>query len=703
MASGTYTLPKSHNTGSYIEGKIEWSSTPKESANTSDITVKLYVRKGLHGGDLTIATTGSWSYSLKIGNDTTTGTTGLTSVLQTWVLILTKTVSGVAHNADGTKSLPITASVTAPTGTAFEGFVTSGSTTVVLDAFKRATTPTVSASSVKIGGTVTINTPRASTSLTHDLQVSIGSLQNMIARGVGDSFPWKVTADYMAGIVNSDRAECTITCITRSGTAEVGRKTCKLTVLAPGPSTLKTSKTTLAVNETVRISIVEDAWYYRHEVKWKIGSGASTTLFSDSSTYADWTPNTSIASQISGKSGTVTFTCDTYNGSYKIGSTSISRTITIPETPATKPVIDNMTIERVEELPDVFNGLFIQGNTARVTYRAHSDTANIAGYATTYGAAKVVTGNPVTIPLGASGLMTVTGRVTDDRGYYAERSMNIEVLEYQAPYIIPLDGDTQIVCERCDASGNPSQDGTSVRLRCRRVYSSLNGKNECTLRYRYKEAVENYYGSWVHLGSDANEIIAGIATDVNKSYTVQVEAFDTMGNGKVLTLIVPSSSETFHLRLGGGGAAFGQHAERFKALEIAPDWDVYLKGEAVGDFVVEVGSSDIWHWRKWHSGRAECWGTATLNSQIVWEWGGFYKSLDTGTRTYPFRFVTRPTEQVTFHTSIYDCFMVATPSISGETTGNSERHTGNYIFVSPEPGNTREPITIDYYIFGYYK
>lgn len=31
------------------------------------------------------------------------------------------------------------------------------------------------------------------------------------------------------------------------------------------------------------------------------------------------------------------------------------------------------------------------------------------------------------------------------------------------------------------------------------------------------------------------------------------------------------------------------------------------------DFIVDFGTSGIWSWRKWSSGRAECWGSVTLN------------------------------------------------------------------------------------------
>ena len=42
MASGTITFSKSTSSGSYIQGKIEWSATADKTANASSVSAKLY-------------------------------------------------------------------------------------------------------------------------------------------------------------------------------------------------------------------------------------------------------------------------------------------------------------------------------------------------------------------------------------------------------------------------------------------------------------------------------------------------------------------------------------------------------------------------------------------------------------------------------------------------------------------------------------
>lgn len=138
MASATINLNKSVSSGTYIIGKIEWSSTADNNSNTSGVTAKLYVRKYNDGITLTIPTSGKWSYSLTVNGSEVSGEVRK-DVLTDWVLLATKTVT-VNHNGDGTKSITISGSVTAPTSTSLEGHNTSGSGTAKMDTVPRATT-----------------------------------------------------------------------------------------------------------------------------------------------------------------------------------------------------------------------------------------------------------------------------------------------------------------------------------------------------------------------------------------------------------------------------------------------------------------------------------------------------------------------------------------------------------------------------------
>ena len=137
MATKTITLSKSASSGNYIQAKIVCSSSADYDTNKSNVTCKLYVRKDNDSMTLTIPTSGTWSYNLTINGKAFSGTVSK-DVLLDWVLIATESVSGISHNSDGTKTITISGSVTAPSGTTLAGHKSSGSGSAEMDTVPRA-------------------------------------------------------------------------------------------------------------------------------------------------------------------------------------------------------------------------------------------------------------------------------------------------------------------------------------------------------------------------------------------------------------------------------------------------------------------------------------------------------------------------------------------------------------------------------------
>lgn len=173
MANGTINLNKSKTSGSYIEGKIVWEATADSGTNVSkNVVAKLYVRKGSTETTLTIPTGGTWAYSLTVNGSKVSGSVQL-SVLTDWVHVATKTISSIAHEPDGTKSIVISGSVTAPNGTSFEDHTTSGSKTVDFDTIARASIIT-SAAKVTLGNKCSVKWTPASAAFRYKLKFSMG-------------------------------------------------------------------------------------------------------------------------------------------------------------------------------------------------------------------------------------------------------------------------------------------------------------------------------------------------------------------------------------------------------------------------------------------------------------------------------------------------------------------------------------------------
>lgn len=164
MASGTIKLNRSMSSGSYIEGKVEWSAVSNPATNSSLLKARFYVRKGNTNLILTIPTEGTWTCGYNI-----TGVSGsytankVASVLEDWVFLF-EFDRTIEHDADGSKSIVFNGHVGGPTGTSLEGHWASGSGTIEFDSIPRpATIDSLKCSTSYLDGTITaLYTPQYS-------------------------------------------------------------------------------------------------------------------------------------------------------------------------------------------------------------------------------------------------------------------------------------------------------------------------------------------------------------------------------------------------------------------------------------------------------------------------------------------------------------------------------------------------------------
>jgi hypothetical protein len=141
----------------------------------------------------------------------------------------------VTHNSDGTKTATIywKWGVNSPWGQCVNP---SGYFSHTITTIPRATTPTLSASSVSMGGSLTINMPRASSAFTHTLTYSMGSQSGTIGTGLGTSKSWTVPYSLANAIPSAVSGTCTITCNTYSGSTLIGTKSVAFTATVPSNS-----------------------------------------------------------------------------------------------------------------------------------------------------------------------------------------------------------------------------------------------------------------------------------------------------------------------------------------------------------------------------------------------------------------------------------------------------------------------------------
>ena len=139
----------------------------------------------------------------------------------------------IYHGADGTKTFSASAKIQQYSTAASSWYSGSGSWT--LNTIPRASTPSLANSTFNIGDTITVNTNRASSSFTHTISITYGSTTTQIATGVGASVQYNTAniANAMYAVIpNATSFTGTITCVTYSGSTNVGTKTCSYTAKA---------------------------------------------------------------------------------------------------------------------------------------------------------------------------------------------------------------------------------------------------------------------------------------------------------------------------------------------------------------------------------------------------------------------------------------------------------------------------------------
>lgn len=196
--------------------RLDWSITGQSiTDNKSTLSLDLWVYDGT--GYSQNESSGEAYYILqgeKRWNPYNYSSTG-------WYKLGSKTIT-VSHNADGTKSIALTAEWDCGFDSAYTPRHLSLSETVTLTTIPRASTATTSGST--LGKPLTITIKRASSSFTHKLYYTCGSVKDqLIAENVGTSYSWNAPPVSLAQQApNAETVALTLTVKTYNGSTYVG-------------------------------------------------------------------------------------------------------------------------------------------------------------------------------------------------------------------------------------------------------------------------------------------------------------------------------------------------------------------------------------------------------------------------------------------------------------------------------------------------
>ena len=552
------------------------------SDNTSNVTVKVRFYRTNTG----YTSYGTGTVYCKInGTKYSASVTPDDKITNSGIVLFSKTLN-ISHGSDGKKKLTCSAWIDHNVVTSEEQSYSQTLTTIY-----RASEPTVSASTVKMGNTLTITTNRKSSDFTHTLKYTFGPIKGAtIKTGVGASYAWKVP-DLAQYCNNATSGKATITCITYNGSTKVGEETCDVTLKVQSASA--PTATNVVMGNRVTVTTNRKSSNFTHKITWKFGS-KSGTADTDATTSASFTASLDLAKEIKSKtSGTGTITCVTYNGTAMVGTETCEFTASVPNNDTTKPTA-SWTLIPTGSLPSAFDGVYIQGKTGvKADYTASSVYSTVSSYKMSVNG-KAYSGDPATSNiLTRSGSVSVTGAVTDARGFARALEDTITVQPYSTPILEPTSGDSSIVCERCLQDGTYDDAGTYLHIRCKLTYSPLVvdevQKNTCILSFMYKAAggvwsdeTELFVSdSMSRIGTDQK--LSGIVTETTKSYTVRLIVTDTIGSSEAYDFTLPTADVALHLGAGGYGVAVGKYSEATaddKRFEVA--FDSHLYGDVYG-------------------------------------------------------------------------------------------------------------------------
>lgn len=288
-------------TNDKIKYKITITQNSQSVANnTSNVTVSVRVYRTNTG--YTTYGTGT-VYCTINGTQYTEAITSSDKITSSGIVLFSKTLN-IAHNADGSKTLATSARIT------HDQFSSSSqSYSQQLTTIPRATTPTLSASSVDMGASITINMPRDSSGFDHTLTYKFGSATGTIGSDLGTSKAWTVPLSLASQVPNGTSGTCTITCKTYNGSTLIGTKTVSFT--AKVPSSVVPSISSLTVAEAVSGLAAQFGAYVQNKSKLKVTISAagsySSTIKSYKTTVAGKSyTESSFTSGVLTSTGTVT-------------------------------------------------------------------------------------------------------------------------------------------------------------------------------------------------------------------------------------------------------------------------------------------------------------------------------------------------------------------------------------------------------------
>lgn len=355
----------------------------------------------------------------------------------------------------------------------------------------------------------------------------------------------------------------------------------------PRGSAISSCPSAVTTQGEFSLSVSRNSTAFYHKATLSVGGTAMYTSDAFATSMSCTIPRSWFSAYPSVSSLTATVSVQTYSDSScttAIGSAA-TQSFTVTADAGMKPSVSAGWVSLAAYNTGAASGLlgFIKGySQAEAAFDGScidmSDAvgASIASFSVTcQGAA--VSESPYRTPVLTQNTMVCT--VTDTRGRSASETFTVALMDYANPSL------TDVSIFRCDANGDPDEDGTNYSAGATLSFSSLNGQNACSFTAAHK-AAGGSYGTASSLTSGTASIIGPISADL--TYSVKISAADALGNTAEFYATIPTRKWAMHFRPNGTGVAFGKAAETDGLFEI--DDALAVKSKGIVDLVYPVGS-----------------------------------------------------------------------------------------------------------------
>lgn len=390
-------------------------------------------------------------------------------------------------------------------------------------------------------------------------------------------------------------------------------------------STLSSGNFTMGTAGTITVTRGNNT--YTHTVTYSFGSQTGTIVTKSSSTSISFTPSTSLASQVpNATSGTLTLTCETFNGNTSLGTTSITKTLNVPD--SIKPTVSSATYANTNNSLGVYAATLSAIKMTAISATAGTG-ATIQSYSTTFNG-QTYNGTSFTTAIPAtSGSYNLVITVTDSRGRTGTKTYTIAYTAYSAPTL-------SFTAIRSNASGNADDTGAYMKFTMTgtacSVKSGSTEKNSATGKIEYRKVGNSTWTTLNATASGLNATYSGVvAAAASDAYEVIASVTDKAGTTTVKNVTVSSASYPMTFYRGGKGVAFGRVANKNGFVcEMDAEFNGEFKANGVkllgGTTTIANGTNlntltTLGEYVVYDAGAKTCtntpWGTAASNNAVA--------------------------------------------------------------------------------------